>query len=222
MREREPNPQERKIFFHFVRHGEPEEYGETDSPLSPIGRRQIEGYARNFLNSLEGKPEVRIAYSRRRRTRESADIIEAAFKSSPGVYFGMWPQNSIEPHDTLEPLIEAGIDSREAFSEWRKNAEFVYKEVVDIRGPKDIWDDIHRVVRRFLNISSVIPKNKPDWHLILVTHETTIASLAAEIGVDLDNLQIGYAESLKIEISDERMKYSFRDLLVEKPIEKRG
>lgn len=202
----------RELNIYVVRHGEQINYRDTHSRLSNLGRRQVlERFAIPFCNVLEGNREniVKIYTSGRMRTVESADIIYNELKGR--VEAGDLPQTrllclrekeSLQTTDPISRQLANGSSPETATIDWQIIPEPVLNKVLGTISPRQMAD---RFDRSLASVRERFSRTEvgPDINLVLVTHETTIASIARK-HILPNNLWVGvnYATSLLIKIKN--------------------
>lgn len=213
-KESEPGTHRPNLNLHFVRHGEPLVYGDTNSKLSPTGKEQMRAFAHNFTEEIKNvNSEVRIIYSGRTRTFESATIIGNCVRDSlpkNSTFQGLFRLTALGPADTLDRIVDRGIPIDQAFRYWKRDHES-FKDF-NISGPKKVRTNMVQLIKTLNDAHEINLFDKPEAHYILATHETTLAALVSDMGsFDIQELSIECAECLKVVLDQEYVSYFFRD-----------
>lgn len=209
----------RCIRIFLVRHGKQIEYGDTNSKLSEEGKEQVSQFTQNLtqlFQTEDNKKIVKIVYSSRERTIESARIIEDTLYNAitKGTLSNVRMMNShvreeLQTADPLLKLIEAGIPKQEAFQQWLSLPETTLSNFGS-ESPNNIGNRFLTLVKRLEHMTHFLGPG-PEINYIMVTHETSHAALLRKFDPTM-TVKIDYAEPLQIDIGqkDKPTVYKFR------------
>jgi broad specificity phosphatase PhoE len=191
----------------FVRHGEQESYGQQYSHLTKRGCEQISTFIEELLSSYKNNEHVRkikIFYSTRQRTRESAQIIidkslQSMFSDPKYIQSVEWTSyEELQTADALLQLIKNGVDPHNAYRTWlTQNTEQL--NALQSESPEQMGE---RLINIIFNIHKKVQLewSSQKWlsnHYIMVTHETSLAALIRTLKLPEDT-NIKHAESLSV------------------------
>lgn len=202
-----------KSSFIFLRHGEPEQYAVSNSPLSERGRNQVRNYMRSFLLELRERADTNIdifnLHSGSIRTQQSSEIADEEIRQIeiPGKSIRYHPASTdrrlFTGHVLRSLIIQQGIERELAYNKWLVSTEDELKDL-QIDSPKEVSEDILAFVRSFSH-----SENKGLY--LCWTHETTHASLAKRL-YPHESLKIDFVEPFVIhQLEHNRMRSYFRN-----------
>lgn len=200
----------RRARIFFVRHGEPNIYGE-DTSLTENGVTQVEQFAEYFADELkkdDSRKLVKILRSDRIRTVETARIIEK--RITDGTKRREWlnvelgetrKRRHISPEGTIDPILKMGVPLEDAYEVWLR----LTPEQAMMIGAR--WSGT--VAKEAFNLASNLGDflenygQGPDLYYVLATHETTLGAVLLHTGFGAQ--KIGFAQHLEIEPKNRQM-----------------
>lgn len=221
--------------FHnlFIRHGDPIEYAQRGSTLSPLGRLRsvvlAERISQVFGFSAASEYIVAIWHSGRARTIETAEILQAKLvliKDMLGarkirILEDLQHMPLMSPEEALRPLLEAGITRDKLYETWI-NAPLGFLTERNAKAPHVLESEALEFLMEANECSLILGKGVPVIN-IFVTSETTLGALAQGRFPNHDVRAIGFCEILRAttglmsEGGSGQIEYEFRgEIWVEK------
>ena len=208
-------PQRRKIKLHYTRHGEPQEYGNPDSPLSENGKQQIKTLTDEFIGELvkyENENSLIIMSSRRIRALDSAIIARSELEKAirrgqlPYTTFdGFYAAPELEIVDPIKRLLELGFAN--PMSCWQVlSPEFLRHNKV--LPPEDVVAKVEKFIGALRETATIVGEG-PEINILLFTHETVLGALVRKHFSPVAPVSIGHGEKLTVSLG-EAIEYSFR------------
>jgi broad specificity phosphatase PhoE len=221
MRETEQRPQDkaehinRNVNIFLVRHGEQERYSEDDSPLTLNGKRQVrDRFAIRLVDRLKdkGPSVVKVYTSTRRRTKESAEIIQEEVER--GITHGILPETrlfTLRERGTLQTtapineLLDRGHTEQSVFQRW------LDEEVLGVTSPLKMAEDTEESIDAMIDFTKRLKPSSEEINFVLVTHETTIGALVKKYFQPIGPARIYHAESIRLTLGNgNKPEFSFR------------
>ena len=204
----------RRARVFFVRHGEPDVYGE-DTPLTENGVHQVEEFADQFADILAGDKRsklVKILRSDRLRTGQTARVIEGRVRNKLKAHElanvelkrNIPVRKFIAPDNTIDAVLSQGVSLSDAYNIWiylgRDDAA-----KIGAKWSGEVASEAFGLTSKLGGYINEVPEG-PDLYYVLATHETTLGAILLHADIEGTD-KIRYAQHIEMEPVD-------RDVLV--------
>ncbi len=182
-------PPKRPWKIHILRHGKPTIYGETSADLDMDGVNQTQHFVETLiadLNQTEDKKAIRILYSDRPRTKQTAFWTELGLKRAikeerlPRTrILGVRRDKFLNTARILDAVVLDGVDPTDAYQTWLNANEDYYRNL-NILSPGDVVQaTLNQIAKRERNATRL--GRGEQIVEIWSTHEVTLGPLTIQL-----------------------------------------